>query len=537
MASTPPNKKQKSDGKRAPNFRIQVAGGPEIITSIRDRMELVREKLQRKLNKVVSNYDVMDSLLDAWLAEAQKDAIPTGNFTPVNKVTVASDTKDTYFVGTKSAVSKLIETIEHHQSVCTAPMDITKVTKNGHVGVFALKCKSKAKHGYLWSSSPTLPDNKFVVNYKMAHALTVSGILVIGYERLCRAAGIGTLNFRQRRKHLAAYNDCIDEEYDMSVTGARFHEMMLESDEMTAPITVMSDARHGTRKNSKDTSVVVIGDNCHKVLCHVGVSKSDEPSTQKHELAGTKTAMDELHNNGVNVKMWVHDRNTSVNKEVESQGMKNENDLWHGLKGVKKAIKNVAGGAKMRHGKTWHHQLDDKVISITNHFHYACKDSQGDKEKLKKKLDNIIFHYKGDHTNCSQQSKCKKEENYEPKKKLITNIVAESLLTKAIRSTMIYKNVSAFCNGKDTHYVESFNNVINIFQDKRVSFSSVEYNKRAKLAVLHWNENVDRAYSSIWSKPLVVGARRPKCKKVYKEVTYNYTNFLWNRQLQKLIQK
>jgi hypothetical protein len=45
---------------------------------------------------------------------------------------------------------------------------------------------------------------------------------------------------------------------------------------------------------------------------------------------------------------------------------------------------------------------------------------------------------------------------------------------------------------------ESFNNVINIFQDKRISFSDEQYKFRSNLAVLHWNENVDRKYTSIW---------------------------------------
>jgi hypothetical protein len=42
---------------------------------------------------------------------------------------------------------------------------------------------------------------------------------------------------------------------------------------------------------------------------------------------------------------------------------------------------------------------------------------------------------------------------------------------------------------KDTFYVESFDNGINIFQDKRISFSDEQYKFRSNLAVLHWNEN------------------------------------------------
>ena len=53
-------------------------------------------------------------------------------------------------------------------------------------------------------------------------------------------------------------------------------------------ITVMSDARHGWRKNARDTSVVVIGDKTHKVLNHTHVTNADDPVTQRHETLGTK---------------------------------------------------------------------------------------------------------------------------------------------------------------------------------------------------------------------------------------------------------
>ena len=39
---------------------------------------------------------------------------------------------------------------------------------------------------------------------------------------------------------------------------------------------------------------------------------------------------------------------------------------------------------------------------------------------------------------------------------------------EAIRSCRMFKSAEDFCNGKECHYVESYNNVLNIFQDKRI---------------------------------------------------------------------
>ncbi len=69
----------------------------------------------------------------------------------------------------------------------------------------------------------------------------------------------------------------------------------------------------------------------------------------------------------------MHDRNVSLNKEIERHRIKNQNDLWHGIKNLKKSVKNVCSGPKYKHGSSWHHELDDKGESVANHAHYAAR--------------------------------------------------------------------------------------------------------------------------------------------------------------------
>ena len=84
---------------------------------------------------------------------------------------------------------------------------------------------------------------------------------------------------------------------------------------------------------------------------------------------------------------------------------------------------------------------------------------------------------------------------------------------------------------RDTSYVESFNNTMNMFQDKRIAFSDANYNARASLAVCHWNENVDRDFTSVWNPNRRNSPRSCKGKKIYKLPTYNYRNNIWKRQI------
>lgn len=51
----------------------------------------------------------------------------------------------------------------------------------------------------------------------------------------------------------------------------------------------MTDARHGWRKNSKDTSVVSLGEKTHKVMDCVHVTKTRDPVIQRHERIRTET--------------------------------------------------------------------------------------------------------------------------------------------------------------------------------------------------------------------------------------------------------
>ena len=106
---------------------------------------------------------------------------------------------------------------------------------------------------------------------------------------------------------------------------------------------------------------------------------------------------------------------------------------------------------------------------------------------------------------------------------MITDPVAEQMLRKVITQSTIYKNAVDFVLGKDSYRVESFNNVMNIWHDKRISFGDDQYLARSHIAVCHWNENCDREFTSVWQpKNDPRAPRRKKGKKRYKPCTYHY---------------
>ena len=91
---------------------------------------------------------------------------------------------------------------------------------------------------------------------------------------------------------------------------------------------------------------------------------------------------------------------------------------------------------------------------------------------------------------------------------------------------MIFKYPEDVVLARDSFYVESFNNVMNIFQDKRINFSDQQqYRISSQLAVLYWKE---REYTSIWNPKDQRAPRRRVERKVYKAVKYQYRKNIWD---------
>ena len=218
----------------------------------------------------------------------------------------------------------------------------------------------------------------------------------------------------------------------------------------------------------------------------------------------------------------------SVNKLVKDTNFTvNQNDSWHGVKSIKKAMKTISSRPKYKEGQTWFEQLSDKEEPIATHFHWSIRNCDGDPALLKSRLSNIPSHYRNEHSACASSSRCKTDPNYESSRWVITNPKADRLLRNAIESSVIFKSPQDYVLATDISYVESFNNVMNIFQDKRIAFSNAQYSIRSQLAVMHWNENVDRGYTSVWNRRDQRAPRRQKRKKNYKDPTYCYRDSVW----------
>ncbi|CAC5389907.1 unnamed protein product [Mytilus coruscus] len=238
----------------------------------------------------------------------------------------------------------------------------------------------------------------------------------------------------------------------------------------------------------------------------------------------------------VKIRVHCHYRNTSVNKFIRINGIDAEstNDTWHATKNTAKEIKTICSGPRYKEGQTWHPELSDKAASIKTHLYRAMKNCNKDPVKLKLSLLNIVEHYKNNHEHCSELSRCKTDSNsnYEPTKYLIKDPKAEMLLGRALMNTQVYKSPTDYIHCMDSYYVESFNNAILQYHDKRISFSKQVYILRTSLAVLDWNEHVNRQTTSLKTVQDAKNLRRQLQVKILKRKSYNMWSEIWDQLVQ-----
>ncbi len=397
---------------KPPNFRIEYPGDIQVKQRIHGKLNQIKAKMIHGLDNALNNTALLENVLDSWLETQRNGQLLTNGYVPVT-----DDNKDeNIYMVTQSSLSRYTEMVQEHSRMCSGDIHVHTMTRKGHVALTKLRCnKKKGRHSLTWSSSPYLANGQYLINHRVFHGFSCSGMLPVHYKRICEGANIGWINNHSRANMVADYHPKVSrlsaqsQELALQLEIGSYYdegEEVIEHDSdneldirVHPGIDVETDARHGWRKNAKDTSVVCLGSKTHKFIRHDHVTKRDDPVSQRHEVIGCRRVFEHLEEI-VPVNIHAHDRNLSINLITRNEtNAINQNDTWHGVKSVKKVMKLITTGAQKRHGKTWHRELQDKMEPICTHFHWAIRNCGGDPDELKRKLDNITQHYCNVHAN------------------------------------------------------------------------------------------------------------------------------------------
>ncbi|XP_066295859.1 uncharacterized protein [Branchiostoma lanceolatum] len=551
------NKKRKDEiaaGRVAKPYNMSITGKQEEIDAFRRKLGEVCKKmgggkkpvsLREGIYRALSSW--MEALENADAARLMADCGeqgPAGSpFKQKNGYSAASpNTMDEpIFFTTPTAISCLTSRVHEHAIKCPEELAMKDSPRMiGHAAKVVLKCARN--HEVAWDSSPHF-NKRFLVNYRMAHAYFSSGIRPTQYQKICTAGGIGAIEEGNlRHHHEPMYSEVVAKLAQESCALALQQEIELQSEadgDEYRGISILSDARHCWRKNAQFSDVVFLGDRSHKALRVETVSKAEIRYAQSHEKEGVERFYRWADNKGLRIIVHAHDNNASVNKIVEDRAAAghptvNGNDTWHATKNIARTIKGITSGAQSREGTSWFLDLADKAAAIKTHIYWSMKNCGGEAGNIRAAIDNIINHYQADHSKCHHTARCQVEgADYVPYRQPITNPDAEKKLRDFLHKTVVYKKAENYIHAKDTHYVESFNNAMLVYHDKRICFGRTNYLLRVNLAILDWNDHVDREYTSVWFVENAANPRKQQPKKQLVRKAYKFRKDVWRLFMQK----
>ena len=285
-----------------------------------DRAKLV---LKRKISEV-SNREILSAVLDFFLDTYEENSteIDADNTSFSQYLHCDRDkTQEDMFFVTKSAIKNLSTGIQLHDKNCSKMMTVKEVQRSGHVGKITFMCADK--HTFKCDTSQHIEGGQFLANLRMLHAIFGSGLRYSQYERMAQAAKFGVCaeSYFENAQHV--YCEITSKVANESIKRALEEEEARTksncTDEDYKGIGIMSDARHGWRKNAKQSDVIAIGSLSHRVIGAVTVTHEEEPCSQKHELTGAKKLYAHFQDQNVTVHVHGHDRILSLNKYLEKE--------------------------------------------------------------------------------------------------------------------------------------------------------------------------------------------------------------------------
>ncbi|CAH3153238.1 unnamed protein product, partial [Pocillopora meandrina] len=277
---------------------------------------------------------------------------------------------------------------------------------------------------------------------------------------------------------------------------------------------VITDARHDSSQLAAHTTVSALSSLTKKVLAVVNWSRANETSAVSREVPMTKELLTYLsETQGFHVAEVTYDFVLQLTTWILSKGMLDSFDSWYGAKSVTKAMKEVASGAQRDEGSKWFFELFDKVKSTRTLVYFCMKNSPPNEEEFQGTLLNVVDHYQGNHVMS---------------KKLLTKPEVVAACREAIVGTSIYRHASDYMQCRETYWIESLHSVMLIYAAKRIHHGDDTYNMCMELAILDWNENVNREASSL---QMYQHTRHPNCLaeiRVLTSKTFNFRGTIWS---------
>ncbi len=145
--------------------KIEFPGDILVRNELKTKLQTVKVALREQPGGAVTNTDILNNVLDFWIQAHQHD-----QYVYINRNGIVAATRDNanedLFIKSQSSLQRCIELVEDHTRICNRQLDISSITRNGHVAITKLNCGNRGDiHRLRWSSSPCLANGEYLINH------------------------------------------------------------------------------------------------------------------------------------------------------------------------------------------------------------------------------------------------------------------------------------------------------------------------------------------------------------------------------------
>ena len=153
----------------------------------------------------------MKFYLQRWISELKHSQNMEDTATPASFAEASTgENKQNAFTTAESSIQNIVDIVQHHSHNCPSGLKLKKLVYRGHVAVVTFHCGNQINpHILKWSSSPYLPNKEYLVNHRVVHGFTCSGMLPIHCKRFCKGTQISETKEENRDKIPLSCDKCI----------------------------------------------------------------------------------------------------------------------------------------------------------------------------------------------------------------------------------------------------------------------------------------------------------------------------------------
>ncbi|XP_068711881.1 uncharacterized protein [Montipora foliosa] len=232
---------------------------------------------------------------------------------------------------------------------------------------------------------------------------------------------------------------------------------------------------------------------CNTVLkvIHFEILQANETGgSSPMELEGAKRAFSFLQSAGLAVKVFISDRHRGIAKWIREcqAGCAHYFDIWHVARSISKAMIKLGKEKGCE-------KIADWVKGARNHLYWGVTSSrQGFEELVTAKWKSFMQHVANKHDNHPSPlfKKCAHDEEIENRKWIRIGTKAYDKLNSLLTNVRLVNDIKKLSPDSQTSCLEGFHSTLNHWHPMMVCFSWLGTYCRHILAVLHFNENVNR---------------------------------------------